>query len=150
MFCNVIEHENTNDLDIMQAFINSIESATHCSVSIARHHKLFQVFHNVARRFLQLKAVHTPSQEGHKELKAQMNLCLGALGLHQEGYVQNGCGNSPIILPSVVSIQSPIDDSGIPTGPEEPIQMMNLYALGQQMFESFGNFQLPEIGGLDV
>jgi hypothetical protein len=150
MFCNVIEHENTSDLDIMQAFINSIESATHCSVPIARHHKLFQVFHNVARRFLQLKAVNTPSQQGHEELKAQMNHCLSALGLHQQGCVQNGYGGSPMLLPSMASTQSPVNDSGISVGMEQPVQMMNWYALGQQIFESFGNEQPPVSGGLDI
>ncbi|KAL4776575.1 hypothetical protein BDW60DRAFT_213945 [Aspergillus nidulans var. acristatus] len=150
IFCNVIECENTNDLDIMQAFINSIESAAHSSVPIARHHKLFQVFHEVARRFLQLKVSHTPSQQGHEELKAQMNHCLGALGLHQQRSVQNGCGDSLMFLPSIVSMQSAGNNSGIPVGMEQPVQTMNWYALGQQMFESFGNDQPSFSGGLDI
>ena len=133
----------------MQAFIDSIESATHCSVLIARYHKLFQVFYNVARRFLQLKAIHTPSQQGHAELKAQMNHCLGALGLHQQRCVQNGYGDSLMLLPSMVSMQSVDNDSGIAVGMEQPVQTMNWYALGQQMFESFGNDQPPVSGGLD-
>ncbi|RGP68717.1 hypothetical protein FSPOR_5188 [Fusarium sporotrichioides] len=139
MFCNVIEHENTNDLDTMQAFISSIESATHGSAAIARYHKLFQVFHDVARRFLQLKAVHTPSQQGHQELKAQMNHCLSALGLHQQDYMQNGYGDSPMFWPSMVLMQAHGSDSGVPVGMEQPVQMMNWYALDQQVFESFGN-----------
>lgn len=134
----------------MQGFINSIESATHGSVPIARHHKLFQVFHNVARRFLQLKATHTPSQQSHEELKAQMNHCLGAIGLHPQRCVQNGYGDSLMLLPSMVSMQSPVDDSGISVNMEQPVQTMNWYALGQQMFESFGNDQPPVSDGLGI
>lgn len=145
LFCNAIEHEDVNDLDAMQGFVDSIESASHCSVPIAKHHRLFHVFHNVARRYLQMKAASTPSQQGHAELRKQMDQCLSALGLQPHDCMQNGFEDGSMLSPSIMPMQQiQGNDTEMGRGVEQPVQIMNWYALSQQMIESFDNDdQLP-------
>ncbi|KAL6915285.1 hypothetical protein FSST1_006780 [Fusarium sambucinum] len=139
LFCNAIEHEDANDLDIMQTFINSIESATHFSIPIARYYNLFQLFHNVARRFLQLKVMDTASQQGQEDFKSQMSQFFGTLGLYQSGSVQNGFGDDCMALPSIQPAEFNTDEITLPTGTEQQIPIMNWYTLGQQMMESISD-----------
>ncbi|KAL2848054.1 hypothetical protein BJX68DRAFT_267969 [Aspergillus pseudodeflectus] len=47
---------DVEDLNNMQAFVASIESACPHSPAIAKHHRLFQVFCDVAARHYELKA----------------------------------------------------------------------------------------------
>ncbi|KAH6949768.1 hypothetical protein BKA56DRAFT_606771 [Ilyonectria sp. MPI-CAGE-AT-0026] len=128
LFCNAIEHEDVNDLDAMQGFVDSIESASHCSVPIAKHHRLFHVFHNVARRYLQMKAASTPSQQGHAELRKQMDHCLSALGLQPHDCMQNGFEDGSMVSPSIMPMQQiQGNDTEMGRGVKQPVQIMNCY-----------------------
>lgn len=140
LFCNAIEHEDVNDLDAIQGFVESIESASHCSAPIAKHHRLFQVFHNVARRYLQMKATSTPSQQGHAQLRTQIDHCLSALGLQSHDCMQNAIEDDPMPWPSIMPMQQTQgNDTVMGRGEEQPFPIINWYALSQQMIESFDN-----------
>ncbi|KAI9042965.1 fungal specific transcription factor domain-containing protein [Aspergillus affinis] len=61
LFCHAVETGSIEDVELMQTFNDSIESACPESKAIAKHHHLFQVFCVVARRYCELKAVSSSS-----------------------------------------------------------------------------------------
>lgn len=52
VFCQVIETQERADLDHLGAFVASIEPAAASSDAAAKLHRLFQVLHGVAARYL--------------------------------------------------------------------------------------------------
>ncbi|RAH68761.1 fungal specific transcription factor domain-containing protein [Aspergillus aculeatinus CBS 121060] len=80
LFCHVIE-TGDEDLASMQTFVTSLESACPSSRAIAKHHRLFQVFHRVALRYKACRDTSSLSQQESFSLRLEMNTQLHALGL---------------------------------------------------------------------
>ncbi|KAK7699663.1 hypothetical protein SLS64_011436 [Diaporthe eres] len=62
VFCQVIETQDKADLDRLGAFVASIQPATASSDAAAKLHRLFQVLHGVAARYVELSARHGDGQ----------------------------------------------------------------------------------------
>lgn len=56
VFCHVIETQNEADLDCLGSFVDSIQPAAAASDAAAKLHRLFQVLHGVAARYIELSA----------------------------------------------------------------------------------------------
>lgn len=68
------------DLNSMQAFVTSIQSACAHSPAIAKHHRLFEVFGNVAVRYCELKARTASLNPAQMELRMELDAQLSVLG----------------------------------------------------------------------
>lgn len=78
IFCNVIETQDQNDLQHLQAFVSSIQSAPTVSDAAGKMHRLFQVLFSVALRYVEFH-VSTPP-ESQMQASAEMDQYLAALG----------------------------------------------------------------------
>lgn len=58
VFCHVIETRDKADIDRLGAFVTSIQPAAAASDAAAKLHRLFQVLHGVAARWVELPARH--------------------------------------------------------------------------------------------
>lgn len=136
----------------MHTFVKSLESAREHSAAIAKHHDLFQVFHDVAVRYTELKAASTPAQPEQVEHRVAMDTYLSELGFQpQVGAAatrdgnQNGAGRSteaaeaaylPSALPS-------LEGSGGHEEAGQGAQLGNWYTVSQQMMGWLDNDVLP-------
>lgn len=68
------------------------------SGTIAKHHRLFQVFYSVAARYTELTMHSSSMQEEQRKLKSQVDAQLGAFGLQPNGSYMGGHGNLPPTL----------------------------------------------------
>lgn len=115
VFCHVIETRDKEDIDRLGAFVTSIHPAAAASDAAAKLHRLFQVLHGVAARWVELPARYDDGgdqpQAATEERDAYLNLlCMpsvaeggaaarqqhsGGLGHgHGEGIVQATVGGS--------------------------------------------------------
>lgn len=62
VFCQVIETQDKADLDRLGAFVASIQPAAASSDAAAKLHRLFQVLHGVAARYVELSARYDDGQ----------------------------------------------------------------------------------------
>lgn len=62
VFCQVIETQDKADLDRLGAFVASIQPATASSDAAAKLHRLFQILHGVAARYVGLSARYDDGQ----------------------------------------------------------------------------------------
>ncbi|PKS12634.1 hypothetical protein jhhlp_000842 [Lomentospora prolificans] len=151
LFCYVLETGDLEDLDRMQTFVDSIESACHHSNAISKHHRLFQVFHNVALRYTELKTASTPSQDGQTEVRTEMDAYLHALGFypHAGSNVtadnQNLTESSSMMSPTMLHLSMPTDALDVTKGAELPSHLANWYSVSQQMIELLDSDQLPPL-----
>ncbi|KAL6233018.1 hypothetical protein BDW75DRAFT_246837 [Aspergillus navahoensis] len=83
LFCHVIETGDLQDLNKMQGFVTSMESACPHSPAIAKHHHLFQVFCTVAQRYRDIMAAAS-SREEQLRLRMEMDAQLCAFGLQSQ------------------------------------------------------------------
>ncbi|KAL2834815.1 hypothetical protein BJY01DRAFT_223918 [Aspergillus pseudoustus] len=88
LFCHSIETGDVEDLNSMQKFVTSIQSACAHSPAIERHHRLFQVFCNVAMRYCELKAKAWMLQPENLGLRRELDAQLSTIGLYPP---QNPC-----------------------------------------------------------
>ncbi|KAK1148556.1 hypothetical protein N8T08_009562 [Aspergillus melleus] len=88
LFCHAVETGSVEDVQLMQTFNDSIESACPESKAIAKHHHLFQVFCGVARRYCELKAVSVSEQEQEQLLlRREVDARLAAFGVQPNSLV---------------------------------------------------------------
>ncbi|EMT61118.1 Putative transcriptional regulatory protein C11D3.07c [Fusarium odoratissimum] len=80
LFCHVLETGDWEDLDRMQKFVNSIKPAHPVSSIVSKHHRLFQIFYEVALRYNELKSTSKMQQNGCAEVSTEFYNCLNALG----------------------------------------------------------------------
>ncbi|KAH7142024.1 fungal-specific transcription factor domain-containing protein [Dactylonectria macrodidyma] len=78
IFCQVIETQNKTDLAHLHTFVTSIQSALTVSDAASRMHRLFQVLHSVALRYVEFR-ICTP-HGCQTQASAEMNTYLAALG----------------------------------------------------------------------
>lgn len=64
----------------MQNFVNSIKPAHPVSSIVSKHHRLFQIFYEVALRYNELKSTSKMQQNGCAEVSTEFYNCLNALG----------------------------------------------------------------------
>lgn len=117
----------------MESFVTSIQPAAHYSTSITNHHRLFQVFHNVALRYTALKSSLVPSQQDQMELKAQMDQYLSTIGAYPpcntiEQRVDRGAQYA-----SVTPFEMPPDDIGPNEAIDQASQLATWFSSSQQM-----------------
>lgn len=62
VFCQVIETQDKADVDRLGAFVASIQPAAASSDAAAKLHRLFQVLHGVAARYVELSARYNDGQ----------------------------------------------------------------------------------------
>ncbi|RTE75149.1 hypothetical protein BHE90_010393 [Fusarium euwallaceae] len=79
LFCHIIEARDQADLDRLGNFVASIQPAADISEAAAKLHRLFQLLHSVALRYLELHA-STPD-DGQAEASGEIDRYLAALGL---------------------------------------------------------------------
>lgn len=98
LFCHVIEIGDLEDLNRIQTFVASMKDSCQDSGTIAKHHRLFEVFYSVAARYTELVMHSWPMQEEQRKLKSQVDAQLSALGLQPNGSYMGGHGNMPATL----------------------------------------------------
>lgn len=76
VFCQVIETQDKADLDRLGAFVASIQPATASSEAAAKLHRLFQVLHGVAARYVELSARYG---DGQPQATEERGMYLGLL-----------------------------------------------------------------------
>ncbi|KAJ3547328.1 hypothetical protein NM208_g1568 [Fusarium decemcellulare] len=79
LFCYVVETGNTEDLARMSTFVESIASASQYSPTLADHHHLFEVFHNVAQRYTELKSALAASTQNEIDINAEMDAYINSI-----------------------------------------------------------------------
>lgn len=137
------------DLERMQTFVDSIESARHHSHVISKHHRLFQVFHDVALRYTELKSASPPSQDAEVETRIEMDAYLSALGFQSHSTLsvpagsQNIVESSSIWLPTMLPTEIQPDVLEANKEPGSPSQLANWYSVSQQMMGLLDSDQLP-------
>ncbi|THV74522.1 fungal-specific transcription factor domain-containing protein [Aureobasidium pullulans] len=88
VFCHVMETRDHADLARLEAFVNSIHAATTVSEPAAKMHRLFQVLHNIATRYLELGGMGY--NHGKQSSVPSMDTQLAALGFpHAEHWEMN-------------------------------------------------------------
>lgn len=88
VFCHVMETRDHADLARLEAFVNSIHAATTVSEPAAKMHRLFQVLHNIATRYLELGGMG--DNHGKQSSVPSMDTQLAALGFpHAEHWEMN-------------------------------------------------------------
>lgn len=94
LFCHIIEARDQTDLDRLGTFVASIQPASDISDAAAKLHRLFQVLHSVALRYVELHS-STPD-DGQAEASGEIDRYLAALGIPsstgqglQRGFVQS-------------------------------------------------------------
>ncbi|KAF5011950.1 hypothetical protein FDECE_1956 [Fusarium decemcellulare] len=105
LFCYVIETGNTEDLARMGTFVESIASASQYSRTLADHHHLFEVFHNVAQRYNELKLALAASTQSQIDLNAEMDAYINSTWFQTHtstGFNQQvwGMGTQPHMMPA--------------------------------------------------
>lgn len=133
----------------MQTFLYSIEPACQLSKAIFNHHRLFQVFHNVALRYTELKLFSTPTHDGQDDFGTEMDAYLSVLGFQphagpnmvaDDPNISDGRSRVP---PTMLSSQMQTDASDGDRGAELPSQLANWYSVSQQMMGLLDSDQLP-------
>ncbi|THY26309.1 fungal-specific transcription factor domain-containing protein [Aureobasidium pullulans] len=88
VFCHVMEMRDHADLARLEAFVDSIHAATTVSEPAAKMHRLFQVLHNIATRYLELGGMG--NNQGKQSSVPTMDTQLAALGFpHAEHWEMN-------------------------------------------------------------
>lgn len=64
VFCHVIETRDKEDIDRLGAFVTSIQPAAAASDAAAKLHRLFQVLHGVAARWVELPGRYDDDSSG--------------------------------------------------------------------------------------
>lgn len=148
LFCHVIETGDLEDLSRMQTFVTSIEGSCNSSNTIAKHHRLFQVFYSVAARYTELSSPSAPMQEEQIKLKNQVDAHLSALGLYPNGSYIGGHpipGSGPVASSDVVDIGIPAHDQPPPgqDWPQQALSLGNWFSFNQQMMDLMGENDFP-------
>lgn len=149
LFCHVLETGDMEDLDRMRTFVDSIESARHQPNVIAKHYRLFQVFHDVALRYTELKTASPPSQDGQAETRTEMDAYLSALGFQPHAAPGSVAGNQSTIdssstwSPTMLTMQMRTNASEVNKEAESPSQIAHWYSVSQQMMGLLDSDQLP-------
>ncbi|KAL4904979.1 hypothetical protein BDW74DRAFT_178546 [Aspergillus multicolor] len=125
LFCHAIETGDSEDLNQMRAFVTSIESACLNFPAIAKHHRLFQVFYTVAKRYRDLMVLPRPAelQEEQQRLRMEVDAQLNAFGLQTQGAhaaypAQSGQGQAalPDLDMGLPEISSNLQGAELPEG----------------------------------
>lgn len=82
----------------METFAMSMKDSCQNSGTIAKHHRLFQVFYSVAARYTELTMHSSPMQAEQRKLKSQVDAQLSALGLQPNGSYMGGHSNMTTTL----------------------------------------------------
>lgn len=101
VFCQVTETQEKADLDRLGAFVASIQPAAASSDAAAKLHRLFQVLHGVAARYVELSSRFTGGQPQATEERGMYLrlLCAQSPGessgsdQHRQGLAHNLGGN---------------------------------------------------------
>ncbi|OAL20934.1 hypothetical protein AYO20_11461 [Fonsecaea nubica] len=112
LFCHVLETGNQEDLGRMHRFIASMESVSPGSDAARKHQRLFQVFHDVALRYTQLKTTSALAHgDGGLHVSDEIGSCLTAMGFELPSEVTGGCnsGNDTSLLLGVADAAQPLD-----------------------------------------
>lgn len=146
VFCQALETGDTDDLNRMQTFVISIESACHQSNAISRHYRLFQVFSDVAQRYTELRLTSTPTPE-HDIARTQMDGCLSELGFPLQ-LCPNVAANSQLVngeqwnaVPNSSSFRFPVGGSETGAANETSSQLTQWYHANQLMMDWLDNGQ---------
>ncbi|CAI6019922.1 unnamed protein product [Clonostachys chloroleuca] len=130
LFCNVIETGDQEDLQRMRDFVKSLESFTSSSVVARNHQRLFQVFHNVALRYTELKQSFGVSlcsdeiQQTH-EIDSYLNAM---------GFCQQGVTGEAVSEPAMASFTREMADPDQPT-----MHLPSWFQISQQMMGLMDN-----------
>lgn len=71
VFCHVIETRDKEDIDRLGAFVTSIQPAAAASDAAAKLHRLFQILHGVAARWVELPGRYDDSDGGQPRAAAE-------------------------------------------------------------------------------
>ncbi|KAI1469858.1 uncharacterized protein F4812DRAFT_450270 [Daldinia caldariorum] len=147
LFCCVLETGDEGDLARMQAFVSSLETASEHSSVIAKHHILFQGFHNVAVRYKELKSASTPVQQEQEELRLEMDSFLSELGFQTQAgsTAANATQDMALERPSGARFGEGVQ-SDMPKEYQDVEQALRLprwYTMNQQIIGLLDNDEFP-------
>lgn len=149
LFCHVIQSGNTEDLDRMKAFVVSLEPGCQRSRAVAMHHDLFQVFHSVAARYIELKSTSEQSQENQEALRLEMDTYLEELGMQpqmrafSEHSQLNSCDKEGVGADAGFDMGLATGSFGLDEGSDQVLQMTNWYSMSQQMMGLLDSDHMP-------
>lgn len=136
LFCHTIETADREDLSRMHAFIKSIECTCQHSTAIAKHYRLFQIFHGAAVRYNELKYSPSSLQEEQVQLRTEVDAHLSVIGL--QPHVANASGQYQ--NPSVTEQnQDPVGN----VWAQEGLLLGNWFSFNQQMMGLLDHNDLP-------
>ncbi|KAI9150764.1 putative transcriptional regulatory protein [Paramyrothecium foliicola] len=137
LFCHVVETGQWEDLERMRSFVESIDSSQPESKIVSKHHRLFQIFYEVALRYTQLKTASTPVQDDSLAVSTELDGYLHALGFQLPTATSN-TGNPHIPVPQSSYEGSTVGFTGasqeeVTGAAEASLQMPPWFNLSQHM-----------------
>lgn len=134
----------------MYTFVCSLESACEHSSAITKHHALFQVFHNVAARYTELKSASTPTQPEQAEHRVEMGTYLSELGFQphmipasRDGIEGAAGGSGSAADAPYVPMMMAGEVSGGYEEADQAAQLANWLTVSQQMMGLLDSNELP-------
>lgn len=137
LFCHTIETGDKEDLSRMHAFIKSIECTCQHSTAIAKHYRLFQMFHGAAVCYNELKSSPSSLQEEQVQLQTEVDAHLSVIGL--QPHVANA--SSHYQNPSAVTEQN--QDLEEDDWAQQSLSLGNWFSFNQQMMGLLDHNDLP-------
>ncbi|CAG8937911.1 unnamed protein product [Penicillium salamii] len=152
LFCHVVETGDRGDLQRMKQFADSMRSLMPGNSDAAtRHQRLFQVFYDVAQRYVDLKSASAPAPYDQDGIQLgvgddggggsnEIDNCLGAIGLYPHLALSDA---STAADPSSFSAPDLDPDEfqvGAGTGPAPHLPYW--FQVSQQMMEMMDNDQI--------
>jgi hypothetical protein len=150
LFCHAIETINEDDITLMGHFVDSIKEVSRHPGPLANHHRLFEVFHAIAKRYYEVQTSPGPSQPYAAELRTRMGDYLGSLGVggaHPGQGLTHGeptaVGEHSQMGVGMFSEHADFEGNGEQQGYDQAMQLGNWFTLNQQMMDLLGNDHLP-------
>lgn len=146
MFCHVLETGEWEDLDRMEKFVNSIKPAHPASNLVSKHHRLFQIFYEVALRYTELKSTSNMQHNGYAEVSMEFDNYLNALGFHYPTIgsdMADGVNATPNEVSCQVSPEVSTDTHNVNMAANPGLELPAWLHVSQQMMGLLNNDDMP-------
>jgi hypothetical protein len=130
----------------MENFVNSIKPAHPVSSIVAKHHRLFQLFYEVALRYNKLKSTSKVQQNGYAEVSTGFSNYLNALGFQPPVETGNMAGEADAMLndnSQKVSANVSADNCRDTIEADPASQLPAWFHMSQQMMGLLNNDDMP-------
>lgn len=130
----------------MQNFVNSIKPAHPVSSIVAKHHRLFQLFYEVASRYNELKSTSKVQQNGYTEVSTEFTSYLNALGFQPSLETSDIASGANVMLndnSQKVSTNVSADNRRETIEADPTSQLPAWFHMSQQMVGLLNNDDMP-------